>query len=412
MNKRHAVCLVVDGLRASALGAYGNTSYPTPYLDTLASRSVVVDWFWSDGIELTSFYRGVWQELHALRASADSPEVPQLLERAGARQWLVTDDPWLTGRTSELPLDKTLLIETSADQPAATIEETQLAQLFSETVLQLDDWRSCADQDDDPSLLWLHTRGLMGPWDAPIAHRVALLEEGDPPPLDIVQAPGVLRDVEDPDEILAYRVAYAAQMAILDTCVGAFYNALEACFAESEMLLMLVGSGGFALGEHGAIGSGASELLSEKLHVPWLIHLCGNRRPCQRHAALSQPADVGATLLDWFGLRCPTPADGLSLLPALRGQKCTGRQMAVTRGDRGERAIRTPAWLLRRASADACGSVPAKLYAKPDDRWEFNDVASRCPEVVESLDSELARFESCASSGDPLPTAPGDLDLC
>jgi len=29
------------------------------------------------------------------------------------------------------------------------------------------------------------------------------------------------------------------------------------------------------------------------------------------------------------------------------------------------------------------------LYGKPDDRWEVNDVADRCPEVVERLSAAL-----------------------
>ena len=57
-----------------------------------------------------------------------------------------------------------------------------------------------------------------------------------------------------------------------------------------------------------------------------------------------------------------------------------------------ERAIRTPAWYLR------AGEEP-ELFAKPDDRWEVNDVASRCPEVVEGLQEALRQYEQAMSAG-------------
>ena len=47
-------------------------------------------------------------------------------------------------------------------------------------------------------------------------------------------------------------------------------------------------------------------------------------------------------------------------------------------GEGPDRAIRTPAWMLRTAAA-------SELYAKPDDRWEVNDVAGRCRDIVDKL---------------------------
>ncbi len=42
-------------------------------------------------------------------------------------------------------------------------------------------------------------------------------------------------------------------------------------------------------------------------------------------------------------------------------------------------AIQTHAWKLIRHGSKC------ELYAKPDDRWEVNDVSRRCPHIVESL---------------------------
>ena len=42
-----------------------------------------------------------------------------------------------------------------------------------------------------------------------------------------------------------------------------------------------------------------------------------------------------------------------------------------------------------------------QLYGKPDDRWEVNDVADRCPEIVEQLQSAANDFRACLESGRP-----------
>jgi hypothetical protein len=50
----------------------------------------------------------------------------------------------------------------------------------------------------------------------------------------------------------------------------------------------------------------------------------------------------------------------------------------VISSETGERLIRTRAWQLNVGES-------TELYVKPDDRWEANDVASRCGEVVELM---------------------------
>ena len=44
MHGDNILVIAVDGLRAAALGAYGNTTFPTPALDQFAADSIVFDW--------------------------------------------------------------------------------------------------------------------------------------------------------------------------------------------------------------------------------------------------------------------------------------------------------------------------------------------------------------------------------
>ena len=402
MCARQAICIVVDGLRAGALGTYGNTTYSTPRLDELASRSTVVEWFWADSPHLARFYRGVWQGVHALRdkAPAGHASLRELLGQAGIGRRLITDDSTLAEQPGPERFDKVVCVETAAEKAAEEISETALGQFSSAALERLAEWKN----DSPGGLTWLHSRGLFGPWDAPHELRAAQLDEEDPPPAEFLSPPAELRGVDDPDALLVHRAAYAAQVAVFDICVGALCQGIEELAAGSETLVMLLGSRGFALGEHGNVGGECRELYGERLHLPWLLHVCGDNVPRPRLAGLAQPADVGATLLEWFGVGTgETTSDGRSVLEGADAW----RQLAVAVGDEGERSIRTPAWLLRQAG----GESQPQLFAKPDDRWESNDIAIRCPQVVEQLHDVLAEFEQCCREGRPLPADALDEEL-
>jgi hypothetical protein len=80
-----------------------------------------------------------------------------------------------------------------------------------------------------------------------------------------------------------------------------------------------------------------------------------------------------------------------SLLPLAQGNFAPLRDRLCITGNRSQ-AIRTPAWFLR------AGPRP-ELFAKPDDRWEVNNVASLCPEVVECLHDALDQYEATLPAG-------------
>lgn len=61
-------------------------------------------------------------------------------------------------------------------------------------------------------------------------------------------------------------------------------------------------------------------------------------------------------------------------------------------GPGSQRAIVTPVWYLRTAGAE-------ELFVRPDDRWQVNNVADRCAEVVELLRKVYSHFEQAVQSG-------------
>ena len=120
-----------------------------------------------------------------------------------------------------------------------------------------------------------------------------------------------------------------------------------------------------------------------------------------RCQALVQPADLVSTLLEWWARADPPAPPAASLMPLVREEIESLRDRLAIINVGGEWAMRTPAWYLRHAAE-------AELFAKPDDRWEVNDVADRCEEVVEMLRATFSEYEEALRLGNLGNLAPLD----
>jgi arylsulfatase A-like enzyme len=402
--------LVIDRLHAGYVGAYGNAWIDTPALDRLACEAFTFDQALVDGPTPESFLRSVWQGRHPL-ARPEPIELPStlaaLLSRSGVRTTLLTDQAAVARNPLARSFDERVEIDPSdRPAPARSVEDTHLARCFAQTIGWLGDR---LDSSDGPFLLWCHLSGMAGPWDAPYEFRDRYAEPGDPAPPRGVDVPRlVLEEDFDPDLLLGITQSYAGQVSLLDTCVAALVEFLGESPAAEETLLVLLSSRGFPLGEHRRVGACDDALHGELVHVPMMIRFPGDQGDTLGAAARSQalvtPADLRATLLDWWDVALPDAPDagsfGESLMPIVRGEVesvrdrlCiaggdTVRAIRTIAGGDTVRAIRTPAWYLRM-------DEEPELYAKPDDRWEVNDVANRCRDVVEELQDAAAEYEAC-----------------
>ncbi len=245
---------------------------------------------------------------------------------------------------------------------------------------------------------------MAGPWDAPRELRERYLGEEDPSPPNFVRPPALRLPADpDPDELLGIRQAYAAQVSVLDSCVEAFLGGLRESKLAADTLFVLLSARGYPLGVHGCVGAPPDQtegLYGELTSVPWLLRFPDGLGAADRSGALVQPPDLFGTLLEWFdcgqcgqlalqvGVPPAEQADHTrqlaervghtSLLPLVRGDVQSLRDRAAICSSSSEVALRTPAWYARFPET-------AELYLKPDDRWEVNDLARRCPEVIEAM---------------------------
>jgi arylsulfatase A-like enzyme len=409
MPTRYAIVIAVDGLRASALGAYGNTWHPTPALDRLASESRVFDWMIVDSPQLAGFYRAAWFGLETPRDGvereltqlSDGPSLARRFESTGVQTALTTDDHWVAEQADQLGFSEVRGLEFPEPATADAVADTELAQLFAIAADQIESW-SVADAATaaPPRLLWIHSRGYHGAWDAPTELRQSLLDEEDPPALEFVVPPARL-ETNDHDEQLLHRSAYAAQTMVLDQCLGMLLETLEATGLADSTLIALVGCRGFALGEHGAVGSDVRELYSELTHVPLIVRLPGGAAgPPPRSSDLIQPPEIARLLMRWFEAAPEQPAsrDAITRDDAV----AAGARGAVfSSGQDGELAVRTRSWSLRQAGEKASAraqTATVELFSKPDDRWEANEIADRCPDEAAAMLALAAEFRQSASA--------------
>src|SRR5258705_10808570 len=249
----NALVIVVDGLRASALGAYGNTSYATPALDHFAAESLLLDWCFAPSPDLPDIYRALWHSCRSVR-NPITASLPRIFAEAGYNTTLVTDDDSLSSYATARDFDAIVQVASSlatgsTTERAHVSSETELARAFSAATEQVGEVRH-----DKPRLVCLHARGMYGPWDAPIDLQESLRGEDDPSPIESIAPPNIVTNLaDDPDAAFRYACAYAAQVMVLDDCVECLLEATKAS-AGDQWLITVLGARGFPLGEHGRIG--------------------------------------------------------------------------------------------------------------------------------------------------------------
>lgn len=409
------ICLVVDRLHVGYLGCYGNCWIVTPEFDRLASESFIFDQALIDSPRLDDLYRAWWRGGHASELNADRfidrLLLPQKIAAAGIPTTLFTDEPWLqTTAADSLRQSVAEFIDfprSAATEAASDAAETHLARYFASAMQWL-------EQAREPFCLWMHSQGMAAPWDAPLDFRNQYADEDESLPAPDVEIPcRILPPDYHPDELLSVTQAYAGQVSLLDLCVGGLLEQLRESPWGKNTLFVLISARGFPLGEHRQIGVASEALHSELIQVPWLMRFPDGLGAAARSQALAQPADLYATLLEWFALPA-RPSHGQNLLPVIRGEIESVRDRVCCFALPDEKAIRTPAWFLRASTFSSTGveqGAQSQLYTKPDDRWEMNDVANRCSETVELLAATLADFERRSHDGEPTQPVPLDESL-
>jgi arylsulfatase A-like enzyme len=357
-----AIVVALDQLSRRCLGCYGHEWIETPHLDQLAARGVVFDHCFASPVAEPPF------------GDVAFPWIEQLKREAVSVRWLCeADEPSVDGAEE---LNK--------------ISLSQLVRQAEQALLEL------SQQPAAPWLLWLESRGIGWPGLAASQFVELYADELDDVPADLL----ALREIE---------VIYAGLLTQFDHFFGRLLASIERLFGNAPPMLMVLAQHGQAVGDGEWLtpfanrsGESPSELgamRDEFVHPPLLIAGAARDRLGSRRSELVTPADVLPTLSDWFGLssRPLTDRDERSLLPLLQNTESKSRSELFLRAHDGAAAVRTKDFFFvqsRSASQLDEEDSSGRLFLKPEDAWELNDVAAQYPEQVMALRRSLRSWLS------------------
>lgn len=279
---------------------------------------------------------------------------------------------------------------------------------------------------DQPYFLWLDVFCPHGPWDLPEKYRdyyasdradqFEIQESGDlflahqadsQMVKTLIDVPGGwVGEVISDDELLRLRKTYAGAVTMLDQWVGELMDTLKNQGRLEKTVLVFVSDQGEPLGEHGFVRRPVTSVYEELSHTPLMIRWPGVGDFGQRRSAIVQTVDLSATILDVFGVEKPADWPGKSLKETLSDPAVKVRDFGLIGMDCETFAIRTEDWLYVESvetvetenGAEPDGDeterleaepVPPQLFAKPEDRWDKNDVSSTEEQTVEELAAKL-----------------------
>jgi arylsulfatase A-like enzyme len=361
----NVLVVAAHGLGCHWLGPYGNVWVSTPAADALAAEAVVFDHHFADDPSPAGF------------VGACPPSVVRALRAAGVTTVFLDDrkDRSADGREWDFILPTDLAGQPTPGDALLAAVRTALGRLAERS----------------PWLLWVETDRLIPPWDFELEtyqHYAAtsggFADEGESVDYSDVEptdepTPG---QVDVDDEALWHRLhnSFAAAVTAFDTELGRLINELRARGLDQSAAWVMTSGYGWPLGDHGIVGPVGSRMHEELVHLPLIIRLPGHRQGLRRVPAFTQTADLAPTLLELFAVPRPVDVPGASLAPLTVGVTPHWRDAARSICG-AERAIRTTEWAFLPATADR----PARLYRKPDDIWEVNDLAPRHPDECERL---------------------------
>jgi|SRR5579883_263191 len=415
------IVFAINGCPAGWLGVYGNDWVGTPNLDRIAAEGITFDRHISDCPEPTAarkawrgygpgglgpvpipsilvranhpdtdgpewFYAG-WQEVFDARPRSEdvSPldellrTFPALLDRLATTPdfllWIETDrliPPWdvqqdvfeayLEGAAEERTQPKTAEADEQEELEGAEEEENEENE----------------DSEEDSE-------------ETPESPEPAINEE---PVLPFADPPTGPFDRADLDAWDWLHRTFAAVVTKFDAELGILLEHLRSRGMDQSAAWLVTSDFGYPLGEHGQIGLYRPWLHEELVHLPLLLRLPGAEQHGRRIAGFTQPPDLFPTLCALVGHPPSADTKGFDLLPLARGESSPPREFAITQlelGEAAEMAIRTDEWALLVPTRVPEGEQRREslLYAKPDDRWEVNDLHARNIERADELEAKL-----------------------
>lgn len=314
---RHLVAIVVDTLRADALGFYGNPRHTSPNLDSLARESVIFEHAWAQGTYTLSSYLSYMGSTHVRSHGWDS--TPLSFRRAGVCGW--DDMDMLAEVLARNGFRNEAFVTNPALQPwhgfargfhdwnGIRLDEFHEDDANLGLQFWLDDSRAVEEAEaaldrwgaDRRQFLYVHLMDPHLPLDPSPAGREAVGAPADWAPGGRL-GEGSVRELSErgtPEQKERVRDGYLASVWDADRSVGRILRAVEKSGHADDTVVVFFADHGEQIWEHGDHGH-TKGVWEELAHVPLLIRIPG--RSPERIDRMVGLLDLAPTLLKVLGV--------------------------------------------------------------------------------------------------------------
>jgi len=346
-----SIVIAVHGCPAHVLGPYGNEWIVTPALDRIAAEGVVFDRHFAMRPQPLAARDDWWQ--------GDWPG-PQRIVRWSSAGF-------------DAPLDQYARFAERFDARHADGQRGSIDDLLSAADRALASFAGAPD-----GTLWFETDRLLPPWSVSQELFESYCDESDDGPVEEAEPLVPWCDPPigwfDTDDLASWEWlhrTHAAAVSGFDAELGRLIELIEAHPWGREATLAVTADFGFPLGEHGLLGPHRPWLYAEFVQVPLIVRFPSNARAGERVSALTCSTDL-AKLVAGVSTTC----ERIVGVCELKGTK--------------EAMLRTESHaLLLPLQHDSDDDRKPQLFAKPEDRWERNDIAPAERELAEAMEAEL-----------------------
>jgi arylsulfatase A-like enzyme len=371
----NVILILCDTLRRDHAGGYGGGRAQMPSLDRLASRSVVFDRAFSASYPTlpcrAELFTGRFVYPYLPWGPLPRSEVllSQLLGDAGYDTVLISDNPQLLRRDYEYDRGFATRIRVRGQlkddyvteavpvtlpcSPEKVNNKNRAIQYLRNASRRRSEQDYCVAQTMAAATRWLASNARRGPFflmvDCFDPH-----EPWDPPqPYVDRYDPGyqgekifypryTSADFYTPPELRHMRALYAAEVSMVDHWLGQLMGCLDDLELWDDTAVIFFSDHGFYLGEHGLVGKMGKlgniaarahnlrgwPLYREVTEIPLMICLPGVA--ARRCPAFVHPGDLMPTILELAGVARPPRVQATSLLPLVRGEAESVRDVAVS----------------------------------------------------------------------------------
>jgi arylsulfatase A-like enzyme len=409
-GQRDVILILVDTLRADALGSYGASPSPSPFLDELLDGAVVFErvlaaspWtFPATASLLTGRYPSRLDPLRRGGPYKDDQPMPRIpdavprlalaLKQAGYRTAGVQKNPFLApGSGVEAGFDVYEMVGGDRAERSAGAQITGAALRIARGAAELRQ-----GGDERPFFLYLHYMDPHADYRPPSAYLSeaarAGLELSDGSARSVKRLRRREAPADDP-AVQQLRVLYRDEVRYLDDQLARLALGLEQLGFWEDTVRVLTADHGEQFSEHGSFEH--QDLHVENLHVPLAIAAPG-LAPA-RVPALASGVDLAPTLVSLLGLPPLPDVDGRDLLG--RADAPGLQRVVISEFGDEQRATTEDHALLTRPDS-------AELFATRKDPAETRNRAARFPQQLAALQAALALHQAATSADSDPSTAP------